>query len=324
MKMLPGFRCLLTALLLLSGAAVAAEGDSQSSFQVSPPPCPYPYFVPGRQDYKLTGTYIGMKMDKIKFTGVGLDLLARVVSQESMALNLEGGFMGLFCGDFPMNMTFSGMNRGDLIRTETRGKWSFDMWTIPLAMNLELQAVHSPQFDAIVFVGPNIGIGWGSMTPASYRAWIYDTNYDGKFNYPTATGEYGMYMNMMTYGLKGGLQLGIPAGPIEIAPFFMMNSMMGGSATVTMKTGYKELKSESFTGDVGSSFSTSFGADFIVSSIGLSIGAVLQQIMAQKKEENQSVTLISLGYHWVDRKPVQESGKVKEEPAPSSGGTLKR
>jgi TolB-like protein len=91
---------------------------------------------------------------------------------------------------------------------------------------------------------------------------------------------------------------------------------MGGNATITTKTGYKEIDGDVFSADIPNTVSTSFGADIILSDIGLSIGALLQQITAQKKENNQSVTLINIGYHWVDR-------KGPEPVRPASSGAMK-
>ena len=82
----------LSVLLTLCGGGAMAQ---QSNFQLSPAPIPYPYFEPGRADYKLTGSYFTISADQLSFRGGGLNVIGRKAFSEAAALDGQIGFLAM-------------------------------------------------------------------------------------------------------------------------------------------------------------------------------------------------------------------------------------
>jgi len=308
---------------MLAGAAAFSDdtGGTNSNFQFSPPPCPYPFFTPGRTDNKATGTYASMKMGDLKIQGGGIDLLVRPVSRRDYAYSIQVGYMMMQSGDFPsMGGGAAGKAGGDNFMTWDNGKWDLQMNNILGSLVGEYQAVHDPSIDVILLVGPNFTLGWGEMTPDYTKTGvlIWDTNGDGKFSKPTSAAKLkGIELSSYTVGAKAGIQLGVPLGPLELAPFAVLGSMLSGRGTFKMNSGYEEIPSASSSADLPRSNNLSLGLDIIVTPWGLSLGSVFQQVMAKKKADNADIILVTAGWHWVTHKPA---GTAATEGNDENGG----
>jgi len=340
---------LAASLALFPCLASGEDKEEGPNFSISPPPIAYPYFTPGRKDGRIGAVYLDMKFENIGITGGGVDFIFRQASDRTFAFDIEGGLSMMFSNDLPLSPMYDPQVRDDKSSTwgdydsvmVTADKADTTYYNIPLSLNLEVQAVNVPEFSLIVFAGPNVNLMWGSTLGLGGYTTRTDTNMNGHFvTLVPSADSFEQKMSVIMFGLQGGLQGGIPLGPFKLAPFFTARGTSGGSMTMTTTSMYKNVDPpDPASYDVPSSMATSLGMDIIFEPWGLSIGAVLQQIAANKQENNQKTMLITGGYHWVDRnapQPASErvgarSGSMKKsalvaaapvEPAPAAMETV--
>ncbi len=295
-------RCiaLVVAPCFLLPIAGTAEDDGQN-LQIAPPPIAYPFFTPGRQDYKITGSYFSMEFETIEFGGGGIDVAVRKALSRMLAISGQIGFMFMSSDDLPSVPIVDFVN-GDMVMVEGGGVTQTLYINIPMSANLEVQAVNIPEVSLITFAGVGPSLLVGSSTPDKYRAIRWDTNLDGDFPDLTATHAFGQKVVGLMTGLHWGLQAGVPLGSFRLAPFFTAR-MTGGSMQVTFASGYEEVQGMSFSATIPATMSTSLGMDIIYEPWGLSIGTVLQQIAANRAENEQKTVMLTASYHFRKDKP---------------------
>lgn len=277
----------VAGILWLSSTTVKAQ---QNNFQIAPPPIPYPYFEPGRMDYKLTGTYMSLSSDdsEISIGGGGVNGMLRYALNEQMALNGTLGMFGL-SGEMP-GFALPFFYGGNLWSPVVEGKAKLTGFNMPMSGNLEFQAINTPGGSLIFFGGLNLSMAIFSIkTPYHARTGV--TN--------AGSTKFSMNTTAMLAGIQFGMQGGVPMGNFNFVPFMMMN-MQSGSASFTFKNGYRDTDNlvEDSVVDIEPFTMTSFGADIMYIPWNLSFGTLLQQATSKKDQEGYKTVLVQLSWHF--------------------------
>jgi len=271
---------------LLFGLAYLKTGSlraQQANFQFAPAPIAYPYFEPGRADFKVGGGYGSISGNNITISGGGAYGIARKALNEQFAVD---GALGLFgvsgkTPGFALPFWYSGL-RIPIIT----GKATLTGVTFPLLGNLEFQAIHSPKGSLILFGGMNMSLSSLTLqTPYYVSGW-------GHTQFTTnATAS--------LVGFQFGIQAGIPLGNFNIVPFMMMITD-SGSASFTFKTGYQNTTSIVTGGVVNIQpfTTTSTGMDIIYVPWNLSLGTLWQQAASNGSQNGFKTVLIQLSWHF--------------------------
>jgi hypothetical protein len=233
------------AAFIFLGKEVIAGGNS---FQITPPPIPYPVFTPGRKDVKVAGDYVTMEGAGLDLTGVGFNGNFRSVPKEEK-LAFDGSF-----GFFVLGGDFS------------TGGFETDLTMVTMSpqVDLEYRIYDKDKFSLIGFVGFTTPIFFGSFEGGSATISIDST----------ITG--------FMYGIPFGLQGGIRAHEKwTIAPFFLFNWILGGtvSTSTTTEVTVGSFSTFSFTDtsdSIDGYIAPSYGLDVIYEPLKISLGGALQ------------------------------------------------
>lgn len=275
----------LSVLLTLCGGGAMAQ---QSNFQLSPAPIPYPYFEPGRADYKLTGSYFTISADQLSFRGGGLNVIGRKAFSEAAALDGQIGFLAMN-GEMP-GFALPFLYSGSVWTPVIDGKGKLTGFSLPLSMNLEIQPANGPAGSLIFFGGPNVAIS-SLLIQTPYHAVAGVT--------PAAKTLFEARATTGLMGLQGGVQAAVNLGPFKIAPFAVMVAERG-TVTFTFHNGYRgtdTLVKDSVV-DIEPFTLTSFGADIIFMPWNLSLGTLWQQAAAKKSQDGYKTFLMQLSWHF--------------------------
>ena len=280
---------------------LSRDGTSQqSNFQIAPSPIAYPYFEEGRFDGTVDATFISMSMTNFSMAGGDLGGRGRAALSDFFAI------------DGTLGMTFLGgnMKPGLVPISYYDPFWiaipgdeaTLSFFSMRGSINLEIQPIHTPEFDIILFGGPQFMFSNYTITSdySLFNGVTYATGYEDKLT----------IISTMS-GLQMGIQVDINLGSeIRLSPFFMMTTS-SGSATMTDDPQLEGYDPVSYDVDIPSTTSTSLGMDIIFEDI--SIGTVLQQMKkTDETSEDTRIIMISISYHF-------SSGKNSTEDQPGTG-----
>lgn len=224
-------KTILAALVAVALVALLTPAASAENMSVSPPPLAYPSWNAGQPQDKLGFAFISMEGPGFELTGGGINYVTRQPSDEFMALSFNVGGNAL-AGDMDV----------------VGGTADMTLAMINFGLNLEFQPIHEPTFSTILFVGPAFNYMAGTVSP------------------PTGSDT---TMNIWLYGLQAGVQLGLNAGSVQFAPFFMAQNMQGTMDTTT--GGY------TYSSDVEGATSTSYGLDIVHTPSGMTLSSLVQK-----------------------------------------------
>jgi len=277
-----------TIYFLMMHSSASAQ---QSNFQIAPSPIAYPYFEDGRFDGRFDLTFINISMDNFNLTGG--DMGGRVRSAFSDYLAIDGTFGAMFLGGSmkpglaPISFYSSSWY------TVPGDKASLSFLAMRGSINLELQPIHTSDFDVILFGGPQFMISNFAIT-SKYRMIRYSDGYVSPYEY-----EDKLTIVSTMSGVQAGIQLDINLGSdMRVSPFFMMTSS-SGSATMTDDPQLEGYDPVSYDVDIPSTTSMSYGMDILFGDI--SIGTVLQQMKkTEETTQDTSIIMISVSFLFSD------------------------
>ncbi|MFC1522891.1 hypothetical protein ACFL6Y_10830 [Elusimicrobiota bacterium] len=281
--------CLLLSASILCVLGRSAALAQQVNLQVSPPPIAYPYFEPGRKDFKFTGTYFSLSANNFNAKGGGLNGIVRGAFNETLALDGQMGLMGM-SGEMP-GFALPFWYSNTLWTPIIDGKGDLSGIMFPMSANLEVQVANSPKGSFLMFGGPSMSFSKLSLS-TPYHARAGATN--------ASKTRFIMDYTMFLFGVQFGAQGSIPAGDkVKFAPFLMMTTQ-GGSSSFTFKHGYSGVRSLITGGvsDIEPFTTSSIGMDIIIVPWNLSLGTLIQQAAANKDQEGFKTTLIQLSWHF--------------------------
>lgn len=263
---------ILFSLFILASIKSNVSFAGANSFQISPAPVPYPYYEAGKTDAKFTGLYLGMSGGGLDASGAGFNAAGRkVLDQGALAGKgaVDGGF-GLFVlgGDLK-----TGANTGDL----------FVMAMNP-QVNFEYQFKKEEKYSLIGFAGFTLPFFMSQFDFSSTTVTI-DTSAIG-----------------IMYGIPFGVQAGFyPHKDWTLAPFVMINWILGGTVSTTTNTTVKAGAFSSFSStdtsdSIDGYMSPSFGMDIIWNPYNVSLGTLLQQAKGGGSAGDIKTTVIQLSW----------------------------
>lgn len=251
-------------LMIFSGSVHAA----QSNFQISPPPIASPEFSAGKEEKKVTATYVGITGTGLNLNGAGGNLIVRDTWSEMTA---KGVSVGAFYMSGTMNI---GTDKGDL-----------SILNMPFSINIELQPVKNDNASLILFGGAGMSLGFSSL---EYKYTLLGKTYTNT----TTT-------NTFLYGLQGGAQVGIKAGDFTISPFGMVQSQQG---TASSSSSSSAGGSSSTSVEIPAFTSTSYGLDILYRPWNLTLSSMLQEAAksgsGSSGSEGFKTTVISLSWNF--------------------------
>ena len=236
----------LSAILIASSFTLSVNVFAAgNSFQVTPPPIPYPYFEQGRKDVKMVGNYVSMQGSGLDMTGIGFNGNTRNVSEKNSKIAFDGSFaiftMG---GDFKT------------------GGFELDITNVAMTpqFDIEYQLYRKDKLSLIGFAGFTVPFFFAS----------------------TEGGGSGVSIESTITGFMYGIPFGVQAGyhfheKWTFAPFFMVNWMLGGSvstSTTTETNGFSSF--DDTTDSIDGYIAPSYGGDFIYEPLNISVGGALQ------------------------------------------------
>ncbi len=303
----------------------AGSSTSESSFQLSPAPIPYPYFDPGTTDGKIDISYVNLSLSGYTFNGLSVFGKARKAFTDTLALDGMAGLMyltGNMPGIGPISPLPAYSAAGAFLGYYTpipAKTGTATALTVSFSGNAEVQVIRTPFFNAIVFAGPALNI----------TSFTLKTVYN-KYYAPTGTTYTGftdtLTTTIMLGGLQAGMQVDIPLGTmIRVSPFFLVSSL-GGSGTITDDPGTKTSDAYSGSYEIPSSTTVSTGFDVFLNEI--SIGAMAQSGKSSQTGGNSSYYQLTVGYRFTSKEAAAEPAKTetptegaREEktPAPAPG-----
>lgn len=284
--------------------AAATSDTTDTSFQLSPAPIPYPVFSPGATDGKVDLSYIKMTISDYSLNGLSLFAKGRQAFSELLALDAMAGLMymsGQMPGMSPIVSLPAYSSSGSFLGYYTpipASRSTFTAMNINLAGNVELQAVKTPAFALIFFAGPNMNVT--SLT--------FKTPFNAYYA-PTGTTYTGytdtLTMSILLLGLQGGVQLDIPLGSmIRLSPFILMTSM-SGSMTMTDSPNTKYTGQSVYSYEVPSSTAVSTGFDIFIDNI--SLGAMAQSSKSATTGRSNSYLQLTVGFRF-GSDPAKDNG----------------
>jgi len=262
----------------------SADAAQQSNFQIAPSPITYPYFNEGRFDGQIGATFVSIAMPDFSMMGGDLGGKFRSAFNDFIAIDGTAGitFLGgtMQPGIVPIsyhdNLTYPGSEA------------TLSLAGMRCSINLELQPVHTSEFDIILFGGPQFSFTNFTIT-SDYFIWTgtsWKSGYEDKLT----------ILSTMS-GAQFGIQLNINLGSdIMLSPFFMMTSS-SGNATMTDDPQLSGYSPASYSFDIPSTTSVSYGMDIIFGDI--SIGSVLQQMKkTEETTQDTRIIMISISSHF--------------------------
>lgn len=280
------------AVLMLPGVAQAAD----SSFQIAPPPIPYPVFVAGATDAKVEPIVVSISAPSVTLSGGGVNADGRYAFSDMLAVDVQGGLFALtgeMPGVGPITLIPAKSTSGSFLGyyvTQATGKATVSMTSVQMSMNVEFQAIRGASGGLIIFGGPSFGVANMEMqTP--YRLY-----------WPASGATYSGYTDTLTISsTNAGFQMGLQGDValmdnMKIVPFMMVGSY-AGTSTMTDKPGVSGVSGSSATADIPSYSTSSFGMDIVMGN--LSIGTLLQEMQSQNQSSDPvKVTMFRLGYRF--------------------------
>lgn len=293
----------------------ASSSQSESSFQLSPAPIPYPYFEPGVTDGKIDVSYLKLTFDNYSFNGLSIFGKGRQAFTSFLALDAMAGLMylsGNMPGVGPISSLPAYSSTGSFLGYYTpvpAKTGTASIINMALSGNAELQVVHSPLFNAILFAGPSLNLSTFSLKTAYNKYYApTGTTYTGYTDTLTTT--------IMLGGFQAGMQIDIPLGSmVRMSPFFVISST-SGSATITDDPGTQTSNAYASAYDIPTSTTTSLGFDIFINEI--SIGAMAQSGKSSQTGGNSSYLQLTIGYSFSNRASVAAATTEEAEPAPAA------
>lgn len=294
------------AVLSFAPLAAATSDTTDSSFQLSPAPIPYPYFKPGATDGKIDLSYIKMTISDYSLSGLSLFGKGRKSFTEMLAIDAMAGLMylgGQMPGIGPISSLPAYAANGSFLGYYTpipASKSTFSSTNISLSGNLELQAIRTPAFALIFFGGPNMNVSNLTFkTP-------YNLYYAPTGNTYTGYND-SLTISVLLMGFQGGVQLDIPLGSmVRLSPFILMTST-SGSMTMTDTPGVKTSGQTVYSFDVPSSTAVSTGFDIFIDNI--SLGAMAQSSKSATTGNSNSYLQLTVGFRF-----GSDPGEADDEP----------
>jgi len=266
----------------------------QSNFSLLPVPLPYPYFEPGRTDFRIAAAKASLSGNNIDLNGGGAYFMGRHAFNEYVAID---GLIGAFGanGDMP-GFALPFIFQGIPFEPVYEGKGKLTGFGVPFALDLEVQLIHKPVGSLILFGGPNMSVAsltldtpyhafFPGAPPFLLPATAESTNFETKSS---------VFMG----GAQVGAQAGINIGPITVAPFYMVISQ-SGSATFTFDDGYRGTDQIQGTStNIEPFVVTATGFDVIIRPWNLSIGTLIQDAGSTTNQEGYKVKVFQLTWHF--------------------------
>lgn len=296
------------AMVVLSFAPLAAatSDTTDTSFQLSPAPIPYPYFKPGATDGKIDLSYIQMKITDYTLNGMSVYGKGRKAFTDMLAVDGMLGLMylgGQMPGIGPIALLPAYSSSGSFLGYYTpiaAQKSTFTSTNFNFAGNLELQAVRTPAFAMILFGGLNMNV-----TSMTFKT-PYNLYYAPTGNTYTGYTD-SLSMSLLLTGFQVGMQVDIPLGTmVRLSPFIVM-STTSGSATMTDAPGVKTSGQTVYTYDVQASTSVSTGFDIFINDI--SLGAMAQSSKSSQTGNSNSYLQLTVGFRF-----GSDPGEADDEP----------
>lgn len=287
------------AVLSFAPLAAATSDTTDTSFQLSPAPIPYPYFKPGATDGKIDLSYIQMKITDYTLNGMSVYGKGRKAFTNMLAVDGMAGLMYV-SGQMP-GMSPLAFPTGYL--PVPANKSTLNSMNIGLSGNLELQAARTSAFALIFFAGPNMSVSTLTFkTP--YNLYRYS---DGK----TFTGYTdSLSISVLLMGFQGGVQLDIPLGSmIRLSPFILMTST-SGSMTMTDSPGVQTTGQTVYSYNVPSSTALSTGFDIFINDI--SLGAMAQSSKSATTGNSNSYLQLTVGFRFGSDPGAEEADSADD------------
>lgn len=319
---------LAMAMLSFHPLTAAASDTTDTSFQLSPAPIPYPYFKPGATDGKIDLSYIQMKITDYTLNGMSVYGKGRKAFTDMLAVDGMVGLMylgGQMPGIGPISLLPAYSASGSFLGyyTPIAAKQStFSSTNFSFAGNLELQAIRTPSFAMIFFGGLNMNV-----TSMSFKT-PYNLYYA-----PTGATYTGyndtLSMSLLLTGVQVGLQVDIPLGTmVRFSPFVVMTTT-SGTGTMKDEPGTKTSGNTSYTYDVQASTAIATGFDIFIND--MSIGAMAQSSKSAQTGTSNSYLQLTVGFRF-GSDPASEAAddatddgwKTEEDNAPALPDQKKR
>lgn len=155
-------KVVLSLMLILD--LYADSNNQESSFQLAPAPIPYPYFEPGVVDAKVDFSYLRLAFEQYNFNGMSIFGKARTAVTDSFALDGMAGLLylsGTMPGVGPASLLPAYAANGSFLGYYVpipAPTAVASIFNIAMATNMELQIVHTPYFNAILFTGLSLNM----------------------------------------------------------------------------------------------------------------------------------------------------------------------
>ena len=310
MRNLKVFSIVTITIFSFAPLAAATSDTTDTSFQLSPAPIPYPYFKPGATDGKIDLSYIQMKITDYTLNGMSVYGKARKAFTDMIAIDGMLGLMylgGQMPGIGPIASLPAYAADGSFLGYYVpirAAKSTFTSTNFNFAGNLELQAVRTPAFAMILFGGLNMNV-----TNLSFKT---------PFNlYYAPTGKtYTGYtdtlsMSLLLTGFQVGMQVDIPLGTmIRLSPFVVM-STTSGTGTMTDSPGVKTSGQTVYTFDVQASTALSTGFDIFINDI--SLGAMAQSSKSAQTGNSNSYVQLTVGFRFGSDGAAEEGADAADD-----------
>lgn len=317
------------AILWFPLALQAASGSSQNNFQLSPAPIPYPYFEPGTLEGKVDIGFLKFSMDDYSLSGLSLYGKGRKAFTDMLAIDAMAGFMyisGQLAGVPPLSPLPAYSSSGSFLGYYVpipASKSQAKAMNFAFSANAEVQVIHTPFFNAIVFAGPNLNMTSLTLsTPFNMYYAATGTTYTGYTDTLTTT--------MVLGGLQAGLQVDIPLGSfIRLSPFVVISST-SGSGTIKDDPNVRVSYHYTDSFDIPSSTSVSTGFDIFINDF--SIGAMAQSGKSSQTGGNTTYIQLTAGFRFGDAPKKKdaatpedkETGDKQAAPTEKAASSVKR
>ena len=314
----------VASLLSADNVTAAASETTDTSFQLSPAPIPYPYFKPGATDGKIDLSYIQMKITDYTLNGMSVYGKGRKAFTDMLAIDGMLGLMylgGQMPGIGPISQLPAYSASGSFLGyyTPIAAKQStFTSTNFSFAGNLEVQAVRTPAFALILFGGLNMNV-----TSMSFKT-PYNLYYAPTGNTYTGYNDT-LSLSLLLTGFQAGMQVDIPLGSmVRFSPFIVMTTT-SGTGTMKDEPGVKTSGNTSYTYDVQASTAISTGFDVFINDI--SLGAMAQSSKSSQTGNSNSYLQLTVGFRFgsdpaaPDAAQEDDDGwKIEDDAPPAAGG----
>jgi hypothetical protein len=188
------------------------------------------------------------------------------ISMEGDGFEMTGGGVNFVTRQPTDDFMALSFNVGGNVLAGEAGTSDLTFAMINFGLNLEFQPIHEPTFSTILFIGPAFNYMSGNIDPPVGSA---------------------TFIDIWLYGVQAGMQLGLNAGSVQFAPFFMMQSMQG---TMNVDTG-----GYTYSADVEGSTSTSYGLDIVHTPSGVTLSSLVQKATEDNSGDTDT-TVITLSW----------------------------